>query len=171
MLHKSDFSSTFSQTPNKYKSNHKDALQCTASMHWTLLADSQRAVCDIPSATDTDLFPCAESFAQGRDQWLLDHEANYHCHLVNMDNMFSAAWDKHHDLCPGEFSKAVTQSFGEYAEGSTSKFCPCSVNTITQGLGAATQHADRKKENKGKIGVQKWRAEQRDNSVQLRWDD
>lgn len=48
----------------------------------------------------------------------------------------------------------------------TSKFCPCSVNAITQGLGAAIQHTARKKENKGKIVVQKWRAEQLDNSVQ-----
>lgn len=72
-------------------------------MHWTLLADSQRAGCSIPS--DTDLLPYAESFAQGRDQWLSEHEVNYHCHLVNMDNMFSAACNKHHDLlCPGQLS-------------------------------------------------------------------
>lgn len=36
----------------------------TAPMHWTLPADSQRPVCYILSATD--LFPCAESSAQGR---------------------------------------------------------------------------------------------------------
>lgn len=52
-----------------------------------------------------------------------------------------------------------------------SKFCPCSVNAISQGLGAATQHMDKKKENKSKIGVQNWRAEQLGHSVQLRWDD
>lgn len=62
VLHKSNFSSTFSQTPNKYKSNHKGALQSTAPMHWTLLPDSRRAVCYVPSATDTDLFPCAQEF-------------------------------------------------------------------------------------------------------------
>lgn len=54
---------------------------------------------------DNDLFRCAENLAQGRDQWLTEHEVNYCCHLVNMDNMFCAAWDKHHDLlCPAELS-------------------------------------------------------------------
>ena len=56
-----------------------------------------------------------------------------------------------------------------------SKLYPCSLSAITQGLGTAMQHADKKTENRAKTGVRKWKAENsencHENSVQLRGDN
>lgn len=117
MLHKSHFSSTFSQTPNKYKSIHKDALR--NSSHALDTASWQPEACMLHSVSHRPISLCWEFCSRQILVAVRTSSKLPHCHLVNMDNMFSAAGDKHHDLlCPGDFSKSVTQPFGKYTERS-----------------------------------------------------